>query len=93
MTAVSSPPVRIASSVAPNERPSQVIGGKWAETVVATADKLSAAEEPQLALAQALYADRRHSIAAICTTLRVSRSTLYRYIRAVREPPATGSTQ
>jgi DNA invertase Pin-like site-specific DNA recombinase len=38
----------------------------------------------QVALAQALYNDRSHSIADICKTLRVSRATLYRYIRAQR---------
>ena len=45
----------------------------------------------KVALAQALYADPRHSIAGICTTLRVSRSILYRYITAERRPPADSS--
>ncbi|MDP9071508.1 MAG: helix-turn-helix domain-containing protein [Actinomycetota bacterium] len=44
-----------------------------------------------MALAQALYADPRHAIAEICTTLRASRSTLYRYITAGRRPPADSS--
>lgn len=36
----------------------------------------------KVALAQALYDDKRRSIAEICQTLRVSRATLYRYIKA-----------
>jgi hypothetical protein len=43
-----------------------------------------------VALARALYDDPSHSIADICRTLRVSRSTLHRYIAAGREPPADG---
>src|SRR5262245_11557800 len=35
----------------------------------------------KVALAQRLYADKHTSIADICTTLRVSRSTLYCYLR------------
>ena len=38
----------------------------------------------KVALARALYADTRHSIAEICRTLGVSRSTLYRNITAGR---------
>src|SRR5512134_1141019 len=34
------------------------------------------------AIAQALYNDRTNSVADICRTLRVSRATLYRYLRA-----------
>lgn len=34
----------------------------------------------RVALAQALYDDKTHSIADICQTLRISRATLYRYI-------------
>ena len=40
----------------------------------------------KVALAQALYADKAHSVAEICATLRVSRSTLYRHIKAGRDP-------
>ena len=36
----------------------------------------------KVALAQALYNDKTHSIGDICQTLRVSRATLYRYIKA-----------
>jgi DNA invertase Pin-like site-specific DNA recombinase len=36
----------------------------------------------KVAVAQSLYDDQRLSIGEICKTLRVSRSTLYRYIRA-----------
>ncbi len=32
------------------------------------------------AMAQALYDDRTHSVADICKTLGISRTTLYRYI-------------
>jgi DNA invertase Pin-like site-specific DNA recombinase len=38
----------------------------------------------KVAMAQALYNDKKNSIADICKTLRVSRSTLYRYITASR---------
>ena len=41
----------------------------------------------KVALARALYADTRHSIAEICRTLGVSRSTLYRYIKGGRSRP------
>jgi DNA invertase Pin-like site-specific DNA recombinase len=34
----------------------------------------------KIAMAQALYNDKNNSIANICRTLRISRSTLYRYI-------------
>ena len=36
----------------------------------------------KVALAQALYDDRRHAIAEICHTLGISRATLYRYVDA-----------
>jgi len=36
----------------------------------------------KVALAQALYDDRRHSIAEICATLGIPRATLYRYVDA-----------
>ena len=36
--------------------------------------------DKKVALAQALYEDKNNSIADICSTLRVSRSTLYRYL-------------
>jgi DNA invertase Pin-like site-specific DNA recombinase len=38
----------------------------------------------KVAMAQALYNDKKNSIADICKTLRISRSTLYRYITASR---------
>jgi DNA invertase Pin-like site-specific DNA recombinase len=38
----------------------------------------------KVAMAQALYNDKKNSIADICKTLRISRSTLYRYITACR---------
>ncbi len=38
------------------------------------------ADAKKVPMAQALYSDKRHSIAEICQTLRVSRATLYRYI-------------
>lgn len=34
----------------------------------------------KLALAQQLYAERRHSVSEICQTLGISRSTFYRYV-------------
>ncbi len=37
--------------------------------------------DKKVALAQALYEDKNNSIADICATLRVSRSTLYRYLK------------
>ena len=39
----------------------------------------------KVAIAQALYDNRQTSIAEICATLRVSRATLYRYIKTGRE--------
>lgn len=39
----------------------------------------------KVAIAQALYDSRRTPIAEICGTLRVSRATLYRYIKTGRE--------
>jgi DNA invertase Pin-like site-specific DNA recombinase len=42
----------------------------------------------KIAIAQALYDDKSHSIADICRTLRVSRSTLYRYVKTAREQDA-----
>ncbi len=32
-------------------------------------------------IAQALYNDKTNSIADICRTLRISRATLYRYVK------------
>ncbi|MCA1617598.1 MAG: helix-turn-helix domain-containing protein, partial [Acidobacteria bacterium] len=32
-------------------------------------------------MAKALYADKRHRVADICRALRVSRTTLYRYLK------------
>ncbi len=37
-------------------------------------------------IAQALYRDKSNSIADICRTLRISRATLYRYVKTGREP-------
>jgi len=43
--------------------------------------KAAALNDPRkVAMAQALYNDKTNSIADICRTLRISRSTLYRYI-------------
>jgi DNA invertase Pin-like site-specific DNA recombinase len=36
----------------------------------------------KVAMAQALYADKSHTVGDICRTLNVSRATLYRYVRA-----------
>ena len=48
--------------------------------------RASALNTPQkVAIAQALYNNREASIAEICGTLRVSRATLYRYIKTSRE--------
>jgi DNA invertase Pin-like site-specific DNA recombinase len=35
----------------------------------------------KVAMAQALYNDKQHSIAEICRTLKISKATLYRYIK------------
>ncbi|MDP9374147.1 MAG: recombinase family protein [Chloroflexota bacterium] len=43
----------------------------------------------KVAMAQALYDDKRHSIAEICRTLGISRATLYRYIGAKPADPAS----
>jgi DNA invertase Pin-like site-specific DNA recombinase len=39
----------------------------------------------KVAIMQSLYDDKRNTIAAICATLRVSRSTLYRYVSGARK--------
>jgi DNA invertase Pin-like site-specific DNA recombinase len=39
----------------------------------------------KVALARRLFADPNHSIPEICSTLGISRSTLYRYVRDFRE--------
>ena len=36
--------------------------------------------DPRVAMAKALYQDREHEVGAICQTLHISRSTLYRYL-------------
>jgi len=38
-------------------------------------------DERKLALAESLYRDSRHSPREICATLRISKTTLYRYLR------------
>ena len=47
------------------------------------------ADAKKIAIAQSLYDDKRLSIEEICRTLRVSRSTLYRYISTKRAPEAS----
>src|SRR5215210_2240448 len=42
------------------------------------------ADPKKVAMAQALYNDKSNSIADICKTLRISRATLYRYIKVGR---------
>lgn len=44
----------------------------------------------KVAMAQRLYDDKSNSIDDICRTLRVSRSTLYRYVQVTRKAPADG---
>ncbi|MGH2493815.1 MAG: recombinase family protein [Ktedonobacteraceae bacterium] len=44
----------------------------------------------KVALAQRLFADKKHSIDDICSTLGISRSTFYRYVREAT-PPASDS--
>ena len=39
----------------------------------------------KVALAQRLFADKKHSIDDICSTLGISRSTLYRYVREAKK--------
>jgi len=39
------------------------------------------------AIAQVLYADKGLSVTEVCRTLRVSRSTLYRYLQVARQSP------
>src|SRR5512142_3104082 len=47
-----------------------------------------ALDERKAQIAQALYADKTNSIADICRTLRVSRATLYRYVKATLQMEA-----
>ena len=44
----------------------------------------------KVALAQRLFADKKHAIDDICSTLGISRSTFYRYVREAA-PPALDS--
>jgi DNA invertase Pin-like site-specific DNA recombinase len=45
--------------------------------------RVAALNTPQkVQMAQALYKDKRNSVADICRTLRVSRTTFYRYMKA-----------
>jgi DNA invertase Pin-like site-specific DNA recombinase len=39
----------------------------------------------QLAIAQSLYADRQNKIPEICRTLKISKATLYRYIKTGKD--------
>jgi len=41
--------------------------------------------EKKLKMLHALYADRSHSVADISATLNISRSTLYRYVKADKQ--------
>ena len=52
------------------------------------------ADPKQAAMARALYEDGRHTVAAICRTLKVSRATLYRYLKRDRDElfAASGGT-
>ena len=52
-------------------------------------------KDKKMAMAQALYDDKKNSVAEICKTLNISRSTLYRYIAIGRrqEPRQTGQEQ
>ena len=36
--------------------------------------------DPRVEMAKALYKDRTHEVGAICNSLHISRSTLYRYL-------------
>jgi DNA invertase Pin-like site-specific DNA recombinase len=42
----------------------------------------------KVALARRLFADPNHSIPEICSTLGISRSTLYRYVRKTEQKPS-----
>ncbi len=47
-----------------------------------TGGRPRALDSRKVAMAQALYKDKTHSIEDICKTLKVSRATLYRYLKA-----------
>jgi len=56
--------------------------------------KVAALNDPRkVAMAQALYSDKTNSIADICRTLRISRSTLYRYIQPAQRNVAQEHVQ
>ncbi len=44
----------------------------------------------KVAMAKTLFADHSHRIAEICTSVGVSRGTLYRYLNAEQNPRSTG---
>jgi DNA invertase Pin-like site-specific DNA recombinase len=47
-----------------------------------TGGRPKALQTNKVAMAQALYNDKHHSIAEICQMLKISKATLYRYIKA-----------
>ena len=46
----------------------------------------------KVALARRLFADPNHSIPEICSTLGISRSTLYRYVRGAKETSSSSDS-
>jgi DNA invertase Pin-like site-specific DNA recombinase len=46
-----------------------------------TGGRPKALSAPRVSIAQSLYDDKRHSISGICQTLKISKATLYRYIK------------
>jgi DNA invertase Pin-like site-specific DNA recombinase len=43
----------------------------------------------KVAMARGLYADKSHTVAEICTSLGISRATLYRYVTPARSAPSS----
>lgn len=47
----------------------------------------------KIAMAKALYEDKNNSVADVCQTLGVSRSTLYRYLKIDGQAPVAGAAE
>ena len=63
-------------------RESESLGQKWLQWGVSEVFVLSrVSAETKIVLVKKLHADKNLEIDDICTTLRISRSTFYRYVR------------
>jgi len=66
----------------------------WRDQRPAVSQTTATVAMTMAAMARALYEDGRHTVAVICRTLKVSRATLYRYLKRDRDElfAASGGT-